>query len=103
MECLTSGGLDFIANDDNLKYIEIQANAIAPCVLMNKENLINSYETEVMDAQRIYGTRFENYATHVIENLADKYGVTKYAVKKRLIDLGYSTVKGVCFALVNIL
>lgn len=95
LECLTSGGLDFIANDDNLKYIEIQANAIAPCVLMNKENLTNSYETEVMDAQRIYGTKFENYAPHVIENLADKYGVTKYAVKKRLIDLGYSTVKGV--------
>lgn len=95
LECLTSGGLDFIANDDNLKYIEIQANAIAPCVLMNKENLINSYETEVMDAQRIYGTKFEDYAPHVIENLAEHYGVTKYAVKKRLIDLGYSTVKGV--------
>lgn len=92
--CSMNGIID-ASHDDRSKWMEIQANGIAPCVLMPKDSFIKNYEIELIDVQRLYGSKFEDYAPHVIENLADKYGVTKYAVKKRLIDLGYISAKGV--------
>ena len=88
-------GIINASDDDRSKWMEIQANGIAPCVLMPKDGFIKNYENELVDVQRLYGSKFEDYAPHVIEKLADKYGVTKYAVKKRLIDLGYISAKGV--------
>lgn len=92
--CSMNGIID-ASGDDNSKWMEIQANGIAPCVLMPKDSFIKNYEAELIDVQRLYGSKFEDYANRVIENLAEKYGVTKYAVKKRLIDLGYTSAKGV--------
>lgn len=92
--CSMNGIID-ASDDDRSKWMEIQANGIAPCVLMPKDSFIKNYETELIDAQRLHGSKFEDYAPRVIENLAEKYGVTKYAVKKRLIDLGYNSAKGV--------
>lgn len=92
--CSTSGIIN-ASGDDHSKWMEIQANGIAPCVLMPAKDFLKLYKEEERLAQLLVGSRIENYGPLMIENLANKYNVTIYSVKKRLLDLGYESVHGI--------
>ncbi|MCD8286902.1 MAG: ImmA/IrrE family metallo-endopeptidase, partial [Clostridia bacterium] len=74
------------------KWAEIHANGIAPCILMPKETFLYNTE-EALKEYNIYETAIKY--RHIINDLAEFYGVTQYSVRKRLMDLGYTEVEGV--------
>lgn len=94
LRCLSTGSLDNQEEEEDFKFAEIQANAIAPCVLMPRKQFIDAFKEEEADAQIIAGNKIENYGPLVIESLASRFAVTIYAAKKRLIDLGYVMATG---------
>lgn len=94
MRCLSTGSLDNPDEDEDFKFAEIQANAIAPCVLMPRKRFIDALREEEETAQILVGNKIEDYGPLVIKALAERFGVTVYAAKKRLIDLGYETAQG---------
>lgn len=89
LEC-RNGGL-ISADDDPMKWFEIHANGIAPCIAMPKENFIAKYK----EYEDIYVASKGSYIEaieSIIKALSDFFGVTRYSVKKRLLDLGIQTI-----------
>lgn len=94
ISCTTNGEIRHINPDDDSSYMESQANGIAPCLLLPKQKLLNAYYDE-LEAFMCMGFNRLEATQEVIFALADKFHVTNYAIKKRLIDLGKDEVAGV--------
>ncbi len=77
------------ANKD-LHWMEIQANGIAPCILMPKEPFIKYVKSKYSESSDL----FLNIIEDLIESISHKFGVSRYAARKRLIDLGYEEAIG---------
>jgi len=80
--------------DDPMRWFEIQANGIAPCLAMPKKLLLAKYK----ELECVYAADKGNYIDaieDIITELADYFNVTRYSVKKRLLDLGVESVQGV--------
>ena len=76
------------ANTDS-DWMEIQANAIAPKILMPKEQTLRKTK-ELMDYFKYNeGADDLNALKAVIDSLADFYNVSKQAAKIRLLEFGY--------------
>ena len=94
ISCTSKGNIHNLCNGDNSKFIEIQANAIAPVLLLPKAKILREYES----LERIYSSFTSDRLQRlelIIRDLASKFNVTLYAVKKRLFDLGYEDALGV--------
>lgn len=94
ISCTTSGDIKNIESNDESSYMESQANGIAPCLLLPKKKIIGSYLKE-LDLYLMVGYSRLEAIEEAINSLAKKYQVTVYAIKKRLIDLGYDEVIGI--------
>lgn len=94
ISCTTSGDIKNIESDDESGYMESQANGIAPCLLLPKKKIVSSYLKE-LDLCLMMGCFRLDAIEETIKSLANKYQVTLYAIKKRLIDLGFDEVIGV--------
>lgn len=84
-------------------WMEWQANGIAPKILMPKKTFSICAEELLKSVQNT--TNREELAdslNSIIIQLSEKFGVTKQAVKYRLIELGYQIVDGVCVYSENI-
>lgn len=79
------------SSDDMNKWMEIQANGIAPHVLMPKDKFKKATDNYIY----IESLVADDYWRAVIDDLARDFGVTRYAAKKRMLDLGYYQVGGV--------
>lgn len=94
IRCKTFGGID--ANTTNtLVRIEMQANALAPYILMPKEQFQNTAFQMIDDYGRLYGGNVIDILPFVIDELASIFKVTRYAARKRLIDIGITDAIGV--------
>ena len=94
ISCKTFGGID-AKSTATLVRIEKQANALAPYILMPKDQFKQMAYDLIKDYGRIYGGNSLDHLPFVIEELASKFKVTKYAVRKRLIDIGITEAIGV--------
>lgn len=93
IQCQVNGKMKNAELNTTAHWMEIQANGIAPHILMPKE----SFEAYAKILFKMYikesqvGTLGIN---NIIETLALTYDVTVYAARKRLIDLGFEEAIG---------
>ena len=93
VSCSIYGEADNISYNVDYKFIEIQANGIAPCLLLPREQLRDLYFTFTGDLKFLPDS--PNNIEAAVDAIKNIYDVTYYAVKKRLIDMGYHEVAGV--------
>ncbi|MGI6771274.1 MAG: ImmA/IrrE family metallo-endopeptidase [Acholeplasmataceae bacterium] len=93
IECQVDGTMRNAESNETANWMEIQANGLAPYILMPEESflpyakiLFQMYYKEVQ-----IGT---GYINNIIDTLAFTYDVTIYAARKRLIDLGFEEAIG---------
>lgn len=94
LSCKVSGGI-LESPNDNLKWMEWQANALAPRIQMP----MNTFKIKSAEfiRNRLSAEKKEfiiDVIEPVIGDLADFFGVSKQAVKIRMIDAGYEEAKG---------
>lgn len=79
----------------SLESMEIQANALPPYIMMYIEN-VSRVIAEYTDINGICADdkNFSDYAG-LIGKISDTFGVSVYAARKRLIELGYRKARGV--------
>jgi len=93
IQCRVNGAMrsnEFITTTD---WMEIQANALAPCLLMPKESFV-LYANKLFDDYSTRGTVGTYTINEIVDELARTYQVTLYAARKRLIDLGFELAVG---------
>lgn len=93
IQCQVNGEMKNAESNTTAQWMEIQANGIAPYILMPKESfeayaklLFNLYNKESQ-----IGT---NGINNIVQSLAVTYDVTVYAARKRLIDIGFEEATG---------
>jgi transcriptional regulator with XRE-family HTH domain/Zn-dependent peptidase ImmA (M78 family) len=74
-------------------WMEIQANGIAPYIVMPKTPFLN-YAKELFEYYNIHGGLVTYTINQIVDKLAQKFEVTRYAARKRLIDLGFEEAIG---------
>lgn len=94
IRCQTLGGIDGGRSQTVVK-IETQANALTPYIMMPKDTFKKYALDLIEDYGRIYGGDRLDHLPFIIEELADKFNVTKYAARKRLIEVGVFDAIGV--------
>ncbi|NBK98249.1 MAG: XRE family transcriptional regulator [Erysipelotrichia bacterium] len=93
IQCQVNGVMRTGRKNTVTEWMEIQANGLAPYILMPRssvEPFVNSLFHQY-DQQRISKV---GYIENVIREVASNYGVTDYAARKRLIDLGFEEAIG---------
>lgn len=93
ISCATSGVMLNISNDDRSRWMEIEANGIAPHVLMTKNKLLGLYHFYLDFESSIDGS-FAVYMPKVVFDIANRLHVSVYSVKKRLLEIGIKEVAG---------
>lgn len=93
IECQIDGTMKNSKSNTSAEWMEIQANGLAPYLLMPRE----SFEKHAINLLKRHYHSNEigsNDINLVIDELASTYGVTIYAARKRLIDLGFEEAVG---------
>ena len=93
LQCKTKGGLVGVSDDSNAIYMEIQANGIAPYILMPRKPFFEKTKA-VMDMYSQLYTDELDYIEKDIEDLANYFGVSIYAARKRMIEDGFDIAQG---------
>lgn len=75
--------------------MEIQANGIAPYILMPKHLFLAKYKELEEKYSLFYNQKKSSYLEDLIRELAIFFNVSVYAARKRLLDLGIDEVFGV--------
>ena len=94
IQCKTKGGIVGVQAESKNNWMEIQANGIAPYILMPKNTFLEQYHKYEKMGSLIYRSK-EEYIEDVIRKLSEFFKVSVYAARKRLIDLGVNEVCGV--------
>lgn len=94
IQCQVDGKIKGFDNSSNIQWMEIHANAIAPCILMPFDTF-KKYADELFEKYHLSSEcLYLNYIEKIIEELAEFFGVTIYAARKRLIEIGYDEAYG---------
>ena len=75
-------------------WMEVQANGIAPYLLIPTESFTQKVKELTDKYQCQNNTDLLNKITFIIDELAEHYGVTRDAIRKRLTDIGYEEASG---------
>ncbi len=93
IQCQVNGVMKHGEANTTAEWMEIQANGLAPYILMPKESFLN-YAKELFEYYNHRGGLVTYTINEIIDKLALTYEVTTYAARKRLIDLGYELAIG---------
>lgn len=93
LQCQTDGGLRGETRDAKNNWMEIQANGIAPCILMPK-HLVLHYVDVFMSIYKNKGYPILDIADMLIHDIANTFETSIYSTKKRLLELGFDFVGG---------
>lgn len=89
LECEKSGKIKGIDNNDKIMWMEVQANGLAPYILLPTIPFKNKVK-KTLEKYNITDTiSLLNNIETVIDELARYYNVTKEVIKIRMIDIGY--------------
>lgn len=77
-------------------WMEKHANGIAPCLLMPKESFDKAAKSIVKNYLEAYNDNIVDLLPLIIHDLADRFGITVFSAKKRLIDIGIWEAAGAC-------
>ncbi len=92
IKCVVDGVMSSNNQKSIKEWMEIQANALSPCILMPAESVIK-YVNQIIAYIKDVSNGLE-WINNVVQAVADKFGVTIYAARKRLIDLGFEFAIG---------
>ena len=87
IQCKSAGGI-VGSRTPTVVRIETQANALTPYILMPKEPFKKLAYELIEDYGRLYGGDRLDHLPFIIQELAERFNVTKYAARKRLIEIG---------------
>ena len=94
IQCGVDGVMKGGSKKTQTEWMEIQANGIAPCIIMPKGPFLQ-------EANRLFGLYSSvtledtlEVICEIIKSLSKTFGATIYAVRKRLIDLGFEVAVG---------
>ena len=93
IECNIDGTMNNAEFNSSAEWMEIQANGLAPYILMPKESFLTRTK-ELIETYNMFVDNRLDYIHEIIQELSDTFGVSIYAAKKRLIDLGYEVAIG---------
>lgn len=93
IDCENEINTENVFSSKTINFMERQANGIAPLVLMPREKFISEAKKQIAISHSIGFDELE-YMPFVIDSLASKFGVTSYAARKRLIELGFKDAIG---------
>lgn len=93
IECQVKGVMKNAESNTTAEWMEIQANGLAPYILMPKESFV-AYAKDLFKFYNQSGSLVTYTINEIIVNLANTYEVTIYAARKRLIDLGFELAIG---------
>lgn len=94
IECEVNGGIKGINTGAREMWMEVQANGIAPYLLIPTESFTQKVKELTDKYQCQNNTDLLNKITFIIDELAEHYGVTRDAIRKRLTDIGYEEASG---------
>jgi transcriptional regulator with XRE-family HTH domain len=94
IQCQSDGSIRGEIDGDTLSWMERQANGIAPYLLMPSKTLL----IKANELLSLYSS-FPDYdpliyTERIVREIAKFFGVTAYAARKRLIDLGFEDAIG---------
>jgi len=94
IQCEVNGGIQTAQTNLPIKQMEIQANTLSPLILMPKE----PFRMKVKEIISGHAT-FQDYdklnsITEIMQEVADFFGVTIYAARKRMVDVGFDYALG---------
>jgi len=93
IQCQVNGVMKNGESNTTADWMEIQANGLAPYILMPKESF-EAYANSLFEHYNQFSRIGSNSINRIIDELAKTYEVTIYAARKRLIDLGYEQAIG---------
>lgn len=93
IQCHVNGNLLGVAYESRNNWMEIQANGIAPCLLMPK-SVVAKRVGELEKYYKEKGISLLEYSEKIVKVIAKEFDVSIYTAKKRLYDLGYKFVEG---------
>lgn len=93
IQCQVNGVMKNGEDNSTANWMEIQANGLAPYILMPKSSF-EPFAHQLFKEHYQEGTDGIKWIEDVIKELATTYEVTIYAVRKRLIDLGFELAIG---------
>ncbi len=94
IQCQVEGVFSGEKNKSITEWMEIQANGLAPCVLMPAEMVRQYLKSIIPFYKSAHGGTVLSWINDVVQAVADEFEVTIYAARKRLIDLGYNFAIG---------
>lgn len=94
IQCETAGGIKANKKTNAIEWMERQANAIAPYIIMPTKTFTKNVKDIVTKYECYSDEDVVNHIEKIIEELAEYYGVTIYAARNRLIDIGYDEARG---------
>jgi len=93
IQCQVNGVMKTGRKNTVTEWMEIQANGLAPYILMPKST-VEPFVNSLFHEYDLKGIRKEECIVDIIREVASTYGVTDYAARKRLIDLGFEEAIG---------
>ena len=93
IQCQVNGEMKNAESNTTAEWMEIQANGIAPYILIPKESF-EPYARRLFEHYNQFSAIGSNDINKIIDELAKTYQVTIYAARKRLIDLGFEIAVG---------
>lgn len=93
LQCETKGGLVGVTENSSAFRMEIQANGIAPYILMPRKTFLEKAKS-VMNMYSVLYTDELDYIENAIQDLAQFFGVSIYAARKRMIEVGFDIAQG---------
>jgi len=93
IQCQVNGEMKNAESNKTAQWMEIQANGIAPYILMPRESF-EAHARRLLEHYNQFSAIGSNGINLIIDDLAKTYQVTIYAARKRLVDLGFEVAIG---------
>ena len=92
---LATEDVETLYKEDAIYWIEKQANAITPRILMPKRTFSKMAHTIIVNLERTTDDSYINILERTVIELASFFQVSKQSTKLRMIEIGYPEVRGV--------
>ena len=94
IECEVKGGIKGTIGNKSTMWMENQANAIAPHILMPTKSFIKKIKELTYKYECFSDDDLLNKIEIIIQELASFYEISIYAAKKRMVEVGYHIASG---------
>ena len=95
LSCTDSGAVFNEQGSKDFAFLEPQANALAPIILLPRNKILRRYHYYLACKKDSFESK-PRILESVLHEMAEYYGVTVYAMKKRLLDCDVDEMRNIC-------